>query len=79
MTRSSPHTFPNDYDVAVVDEDSEKDSGVSFGERLRAGKDREDEGEDEDEQKRLNLTEQEGACLVVFGRWSCVGFGRLMR
>ena len=58
-------------------ESGREEKAVSFGERLRAGKDREDEGEDEEEQKRLNLTEQEGACLVVFGCSSCVGFGRL--
>ncbi|RPD57223.1 hypothetical protein L227DRAFT_578131 [Lentinus tigrinus ALCF2SS1-6] len=45
-------------DSGKEDEDSEKDSGVSFGERLRAQKDKEAE-EASDEEKRLNLTEQE--------------------
>ena len=45
---------------AEKDEDSEKDSGVSFGERLRGAKDK-DEDEASDEDKKLNLTEQEGA------------------
>ena len=49
-------------DSGKEDEESEKDSGVSFGERLRAAKDKEEE-EASDEEKRLNLTEQEGACL----------------
>ncbi|KAI0351360.1 hypothetical protein OH77DRAFT_1429905 [Trametes cingulata] len=43
---------------AGKDDDSEKDSGVSFGERLREAKDKEDE-EASDEEKKLNLTEQE--------------------
>ncbi|KAI0794663.1 hypothetical protein C8Q74DRAFT_1366079 [Fomes fomentarius] len=45
-------------DSGKEDEDSEKDSGVSFGERLRSSKDKEEE-EASDEEKRLNLTEQE--------------------
>ncbi|KAI8985761.1 hypothetical protein BD414DRAFT_462414 [Trametes punicea] len=40
------------------DDDSEKDSGVSFGERLREAKDR-DEVEVSDEEKKLQLKEQE--------------------
>ncbi|KAI0653008.1 hypothetical protein C8Q70DRAFT_1039447 [Cubamyces menziesii] len=43
---------------ASKDDDSEKDSGVSFGERLREAKDREEE-EASDEEKKLNLQEQE--------------------
>ena len=38
-------------------EDSESEKGVSFGERLRAGKDDEDQ---DSEEKKLNLTEQDG-------------------
>ncbi|EIW58106.1 uncharacterized protein TRAVEDRAFT_47284 [Trametes versicolor FP-101664 SS1] len=40
------------------DDDSEKDSGVSFGERLREAKDK-DSNEASDDEKKLNLTEQE--------------------
>ena len=47
---------------AGKDDDSEKDSGVSFGERLREAKDREEE-EASDEEKKLNLQEQEGMSL----------------
>ncbi|KAH9893564.1 hypothetical protein C8Q73DRAFT_697466 [Cubamyces lactineus] len=43
---------------AGKDEDSEKDSGVSFGERLREAKDKEEE-DASDEEKKLNLQEQE--------------------
>ncbi|KAI0690885.1 hypothetical protein C8T65DRAFT_671143 [Cerioporus squamosus] len=46
-------------DSGKEDDDSEKDSGVSFGERLRAQKDKDEEQEASDEEKRLNLTEQE--------------------
>lgn len=38
-------------------EESENEKGVSFGERLRASK---DEDEDDASEKKLNLTEQEG-------------------
>ncbi|KAI0630634.1 hypothetical protein C8Q77DRAFT_1134385 [Trametes polyzona] len=43
---------------AGKDDDSEKDSGVSFGERLREAKDKNSD-EASDEEKKLNLTEQE--------------------
>ena len=42
-----------------------EEKAVSFGERLRAQKDREEE-EASDEEKRLNLTEQEGAFASLF-------------
>ncbi|KAI0676130.1 hypothetical protein C8Q78DRAFT_1008203 [Trametes maxima] len=45
-------------DAGKDDEDSEKDSGSSFGARLREAKDK-DEDEASDEDKKLNLTEQE--------------------
>ncbi|KAI0640738.1 hypothetical protein C8Q79DRAFT_1004119 [Trametes meyenii] len=48
----------NALDAGKDDEDSEKDSGVSFGARLREAKDK-DEEEASDEDKKLNLTEQE--------------------
>lgn len=44
-------------------EDSEGEKGVSFGERLRAGKD--DDDDQDSEEKKLNLTEQEGGFLPV--------------
>ncbi|TFK82939.1 hypothetical protein K466DRAFT_590131 [Polyporus arcularius HHB13444] len=46
-------------DSGKEDSGSEKDSGVSFGDRLRAQKDKEDSQEASDEEQRLNLTEQE--------------------
>ena len=54
-----PSTQPRTRASARKDDDSEKDSGVSFGERLREAKDREEE-EASDEEKKLNLTEQDG-------------------
>jgi Ran-binding protein 3 len=43
-------------------EDSDNEKSVSFGERLRAGKDEEDQESDE---KKLNLTEQDGKFVYV--------------
>ena len=44
-------------------EDSGSEKGVSFGDRLRASKD--DEEEQDSEEKKLNLTEQEGENILV--------------
>ena len=51
-----------------------EEKAVSFGERLRAQKDREEE-EASDEEKRLNLTEQEGASLFPCERACAVADG----
>ena len=45
---------------AETPEDSENEKSVSFGERLRASKDDEDQ---ESEEKKLNYTEQDGASI----------------
>ncbi|KAJ2969665.1 hypothetical protein NUW54_g12909 [Trametes sanguinea] len=59
---SSTNVFGGSAEGSVLDagkdDDSEKDSGVSFGERLREAKDREEE-EQSDEEKKLNLQEQQ--------------------
>ncbi|KAL7280310.1 hypothetical protein ACG7TL_005224 [Trametes sanguinea] len=59
---SSTNVFGSSAEGSVLDagrdDDSEKDSGVSFGERLREAKDREEE-EQSDEEKKLNLQEQQ--------------------
>lgn len=64
---TSASVVPNgDEEASKEGSDSEKDKEVSFGERLRSQKD--DEGASDDE-KKLNLTEQEGWYLFKDRLW----------
>jgi len=55
----------NSNDDGDSEVEGEEEKAVSFGEKLRAGRDDENEG-NSDEDKKLVLTEQEGAFTFVF-------------
>jgi hypothetical protein len=48
-------------DSGGEDDEDEEDKSVSFGEKLRAGRDDEDEAASDEERSKLALAEQEGA------------------
>ena len=55
------------------EEDEEEDRTVSFGEKLRAGRDDDDEVASDEEKRKLALEEQEGALSgSPFTRFECV-------